>query len=203
MRRNGRAPDVTPGHVSRTPRVAERIAACAAVLRSGGIIAYPTETVYGLGCLARDRGAVRRIIAIKQRDLGKGLILIGAELAQLLPYTATLSPTEIEILRSPRARPTTWVVPTAPGLDPMLTGGRSTIAIRLTSHPIAGELCRLSQSALVSTSANLSGEAPARHPDELPPRLARAVDLIVAGACAADAVPSQIIDLLSGAVLRA
>ena len=184
-------------------RTSSNLVACAAVLRSGGVLAYPTETVYGLGCRADHRAAIRRIIEIKRRDIDKGLILIGADLAQLLPYAAPLSPALIQTLMMPRPRPTSWVVPVAAGLDPLLSGGRPTLAIRVTSSPVARELCRLADGALVSTSANPSGERPATRPEELAPSLARAVDLIVAGECAADAVPSQIIDLLSGTILRA
>src|SRR5579885_1531122 len=91
-------------------------------VRNGGVVAYPTEAVYGLGCDPLDHAAVRRIFEIKQRDAGKGLILIAAEIEQLLPYMAKL-PDEVGAkLRASWPGPVTWVVPAAPSLPFWLSG---------------------------------------------------------------------------------
>ncbi len=176
--------------------------AAAESLRCGGVIAYPTETVFGLGCRWDDAGAVRRLVELKRREAGKGLILLGANRTQLEPLVAPLTEQDWETLLAPAPRPTTWVVPAACNIDAVLTGGRPTVAVRLTTDRVARALCLAVGCAIVSTSANLSGEPPARRPDELAPALLAGLDGVLNGACAPDATPSRIVDLRSGAILR-
>jgi len=132
----------------------------ARVLNAGGVIAYPTEGVYGLGCLPQLNQSVERILEMKKRSVKAGLILVVAEREQLAGW---IEPTRKE-RKNMRARmpyPVTWIV-TAGVLAPSwITGGRTTIAVRISSHPIVAELCRTTDSPLVSTSANRSGKAPA------------------------------------------
>lgn len=177
-----------------------RIARAAALLADGAVIAYPTEGVYGLGCLPDDAGAVERVLALKGRDRGKGLILIGADPGHLAPWIdRRVAPAT---LTGSARRPVTWVVPAAPGTPALLTGGRPTIAVRLTRHPVAAALCDAAGSALVSTSANRAGRPSARNVFVLRRELGRELDLIVAGPLGAAAGPSEIRDWESGEVLR-
>jgi len=172
-------------------------------VKSGGVIAYPTEAVYGLGCDPLEHAAVRRIFAIKQRDQTKGLILIASDMAQLLPFMAGLSGDILSKLKASWPGPVTWVVPAAPALPFWLSGGRSTLAVRVTAHPIASALCRELGMALVSTSANRSGRPPARTALAVRTQLGDGVDEIVAGPVGGLNRPTEIREALTGKVLRA
>jgi L-threonylcarbamoyladenylate synthase len=174
---------------------------CAAdVLLRGGVIAYPTEGVYGIGCLPDDPSALRRILAIKRRDAAKGLILIAANAAQFdgwieLPHGKALPDPD-------PAHPITWIVPPGPLASPLLCGEHATIAVRLTTNPVARSLCDAVDSPLVSTSANLSGKPTARNAFVLRRQFANLVDYIVPGNCGPSAGPSEIRDFTSGRILR-
>ena len=126
-------------------------------LKEGGIVAYPTEAVYGLGCDAGNDHAIEKLIALKQRDAHKGLIIIAADYRQLTPFLATLSSAMENKIRTIPEQPTTWLVPASRDISPLLTGGRATIAIRLSQHPVAQQLCAQFGAAITSTSANPSG----------------------------------------------
>jgi len=134
----------------------------AAHLRRGGLIAYPTESCYGLGCDPRNRKAVLRLLKLKQRPQHKGLILIASKYAQLAPYLQARTPTEQAILKNDGAHAVTYLMPARPSCPRWLRGEHDTLAVRLTAHPEAAALCNLLNMALVSTSANRSGAKPAR-----------------------------------------
>ncbi|MEJ2273819.1 MAG: L-threonylcarbamoyladenylate synthase [Woeseiaceae bacterium] len=170
------------------------------VLLRGGVIAYPTEGVYGLGCLPDDLQAVRRILAIKHRDAAKGLILIAANAAQFdgwieLPGAGTLPDPD-------PGYPVTWLVPPGPRVAPLLRGEHPTIAVRLTTNPVARSLCEAVDAPLVSTSANLSGKPTARNAFVLRRQFADVVDYIVPGDCGPADGPSEIRDFTSGETIR-
>ncbi len=186
------------------PRVrAWHIAQAVRVLRAGAVLAYPTEAVFGLGCDPIDEQAVHRILAMKRRAVGKGLIVIGARLDHVAPFIAPLSPNERAQLLASWPGPVTWLAPAAPSAPYWLTGGQATIAVRVSAHPIAAALCNRFSGAIVSTSANKTGQAPAR--SALATRLAFGVDVdyVMPGACGGRAMPSEIRELTSGAVIRA
>ena len=134
----------------------------ARIVRGGGVIAYPTEAVFGLGCLPRERAAVGRVLAIKRRSWRKGLILIGADLAQLERYVVLpAEPRRSQVLAT-WPGPYTWVLDARADAPRWITGGRSSVAVRVTAHPVARELCLAVGEALVSTSANVSRRPPHR-----------------------------------------
>jgi L-threonylcarbamoyladenylate synthase len=174
----------------------------ARMLRSGGVIAYPTEAVFGLGCSPQDPAAVARLLALKGRAASKGLILIAAALKQLLPFIAALPPQRAAEIRASWPGPTTWVVPARPDVPPWLSGGRGTLAVRVTAHPGAAALCLACRSALVSTSANRTGAPPAHTAIAVRRELGEAIDYLLPGRCGPRRRPSRIIDALSGAILR-
>ncbi len=131
-------------------------------VRQGGIIAYPTEAVYGLGCDPYNLFAVYSLLELKQRPMAKGLILIASALEQLLPFI-TLPPEPIlERILATWPGPITWLLPISPHVPPWLCGEHNTIAVRVTAHPTASALCKAFAGALVSTSANPAGSRPAR-----------------------------------------
>jgi L-threonylcarbamoyladenylate synthase len=174
----------------------------ARIVRSGGVIAYPTEAVFGLGCLPRSAAAVGRVLAIKRRSWRKGLILIAATVAQLERYVQLpAEPRRSEVLRS-WPGPHTWVLDARPEAPRWITGGRSSLAVRVTAHPLARELCLAVGDALVSTSANVSRRPPHRRLLKLRRDLGRQVDFVLAGALGGLAQPTVIRDGRSGRVLR-
>ena len=172
-------------------------------VRSGGVIAYPTEAVYGLGCDPLEAGAVQRILELKERDAAKGLILIASRIQQLLPYLDELPAAVMQKLEASWPGPVTWVVPAAPAIPPWLTGGRTTLAVRVTAHPVAAALCEALDMALVSTSANRGGQAPARTPLAVRTLWGGQVDCILPGAVGGLDKPTEIREALTGKVLRA
>jgi L-threonylcarbamoyladenylate synthase len=184
------------------PYLRHRVRLAAHVLAQGGVVAYPTEAVYGLGCDPRCEEAVGRILAIKRRDPAKGLILIAAETDQLLPFIESLPEIRMaEVLASwPGAN--TWLLPARRGAPYWLTGRFETLAVRVTAHPLASALCRAFGGAIVSTSANRADRPPARTPFVVRRALGSGPDHILFGACAGSDRPSVIRDGLTGRVLR-
>lgn len=178
------------------------IASIADCLKQGGLIAYPSEAVFGIGCLPDRPKAVKKLLNLKKRSPEKGLILVAGSLSQLLTWVAPLSPDDAAKIQARRPRATTWVVPTRDTTPPLLTGHRDTIAVRISSHPLIQSLCGACNSALISTSANVSGEAPAKTTQELDARLAEKLDLVIDEPCLGEERPSQIIDLRTGIILR-
>jgi len=176
-------------------------------LNNGGIIAYPTETVYGLGCLPSHTDAVKRLLIIKQRSAEKGLILIGASREQIAPYVANLNDRLWQKLITQKnniaiQRTTTWIVPAAKSVSWWLRGNRDTLAVRITQHTDARALCLACNSALVSTSANKSGSPPAQNHKDLSPALLGQLDYLLRGECGNDSVPSRIKDIITGEIIR-
>ncbi len=143
----------------RIPYPARRIAAH---LRRGGLIAYPTESCYGLGCDPDNRSAVLRLLKLKQRPQRKGLIVIAESYRQVARYLRPLDAAEQQRLREGGAQAVTWLVPAHHSAPRWLRGAHDTLAVRITAHRQAAQLCRGVGNALVSTSANRSGQHPAR-----------------------------------------
>lgn len=174
----------------------------ARVFHSGGLLAYPTEAVFGLGCDPLNPDAVYRLLQLKQRPVHKGLILIAADFAQLRPFVQTLDEEQMSKVFASWPGPNTWLLPAAPHLPHWLRGRHSTLAVRVTAHPIAAELCRACHSPLVSTSANLSGHPPARTSLEVRLALGNRIEHIINAPCGGATNPSTIRDALTGALIR-
>jgi len=177
-----------------------RLAQAGQVIRNGGIVAYPTEAVYGLGCNPLDAAAVYRLLAIKHRPVEKGLILIASRLEQLLPFVRFDGDWTGQVEAS-WPGPHTWLLPAAPELPYWINGGRDTVACRVTAHPIAAALCEHVGHALISTSANRQGQRPARTPLQVRLRCPE-VDSIVCGKLGGLENPTPIRDARSGAQIR-
>lgn len=175
----------------------------ARVFHAGGLLAYPTEAVFGLGCDPLNPDAVRRLLALKQRPEQKGLILIGADFGQLRPFVEPLGEAQMAPLLASWPGPNTWLLPAAHGLPRWLRGSHATLAVRVTDHPVAAALCRACASPLVSTSANLSGHPPARSALKVRMALGGRIDRIVNAPCGGATRPSTIRDAVSGCIIRA
>lgn len=178
--------------------------AAAALLRGGGVVAYPTEAVWGLGCDPMSRTAVERLLAIKQRPLDKGLILIASRVDQLDPlldWQALPDDRRIAVLDSwPAAN--TWIVPASADAPAWITGAHRGIAVRVSAHRQVIALCQAFGGPLVSTSANLSGRPAVTTREALDPSLLERLDGLLPGATGGLDRPSVIRDALTGQVLR-
>ena len=170
------------------------------VLLGGGVIAYPTEGVFGLGCLPDDVDAVARILRIKERSPAKGLILIAARPEQ---FDDWIDPAASGALPEPDPQqPVTWIVPPAARVPAIVTGDHPGLAVRITTNPTAAAICEQVDMPIVSTSANVSGRPVARNRFVLRRNIGRLVDFIVPGECGPASGPSEIRDLETGKVLR-
>ena len=174
----------------------------ARILHRGGLIAYPTEAVYGLGCLPWERRAVERLLEVKNRSWRKGLSLIAASLEQLEPLVEFPTGALAEELRLSWPGPFTWVLNARPGIPYWLTGGRDTLAVRVTGHALSRRLCEAAASPLISTSANRSGRPPLRRILHVRREFGAGVDYVLAGELGGPGNPTMIRDGLTGAVLR-
>lgn len=171
------------------------------LIQSGGVLAYPTEAVFGLGCDPADACAVDRILALKQRDWRKGLILIAADLAQLSPWIEQTDQA-MQRIGSSWPGPATWIFPASAQTPEWITGGRDEVAVRVTAHPIAAALTRSAGTALVSTSANPANRPPARSALAVQRYFGHQIEGTVPGWVDHRAQPTPIRHALTGAVLR-
>ena len=151
------------------------------VMRKGGVILYPTDTVWGIGCDATNAEAVKRVYDIKQRDDSKALICLVDSDARMQRYVRQVPDVAwqlIDSLKDSDAKPTTIILDGAVNLAPNLIAEDGSIALRITNEPFSQELCYRFQKAMVSTSANISGEPAAQNYADIDPRLLEAVDYV-------------------------
>ena len=159
----------------------EDIKNAVAVLKRGGVILYPTDTVWGIGCDATNVEAVKRVYEIKQRDDSKALICLVDSDARMQRYVRQVPDVAwqlIDSLKDGDGKPTTLILDGAVNLAPNLIAEDGSIAMRITQEPFSKELCYRFQKALVSTSANISGEPAAQNYCDIDPRLVEAVDYV-------------------------
>ena len=188
-------------------------------LDNGEVIAYPTEGVWGLGCDPFNADAVNRLLAIKNRSMDKGLILVAANLDQISPLLHSLSDEQRSRLNQsvsensssrlslhpalhPASRPTTWLIPSHDLIPSWITGAHSTVAVRITKHPTVAALCQAYGGMIVSTSANPSKQRPALTQLTARHYFSKQINVYLSGKvnCAGEA--SEIRDLVTGDVLR-
>lgn len=182
-----------------TPQAQE---AARRALADGGIVAYPTEGVFGLGCDPANEEALARLLTLKGRDAAKGLILIAHEQAALGPWLAPLDDDMRARVDPTWPGPVTWLLPAAPGVPAALRGEHDTLAVRVTDHPIAAALCRAWGGPVVSTSANRAGGDPARSADAVRALFDDDLDLVIEGEVGGRDRPTMIRDGRTGQTLR-
>lgn len=171
-------------------------------IKRGGLIAYPTEFCYGLGCHPRNARAIRTLLQLKKRPQHKGLIVIGANLKQLSPYLFRLPETFSTQLNQTWPAPKTFVLPSSPLLLPILRGTkRNTLAVRVPQHHLARQLCLLTKTPLVSTSCNRAKSRPCKNAREAKRLFGQSV-WVIKGQTGGAKRPSEIIDMKSGLTLR-
>ena len=183
------------------------------ILKNGGIVAVPTEGIYGLSCDASNVEAVQRLRTLKQRDDNKGFIVVGADLDQLKPFIfhrlqiakieKTLTAKQLSLVQSTWPGPVTWLIPVNPNISTLIHGDDPTIAVRVTAHPLLSEICRKLGKAIISTSANKAGESPALRASEIDDIFTiNQVDYILDGPLGELSGPTEIRDLQSNAIIR-
>ena len=170
-------------------------------LKGGRLIAHPTEYCFGLGCDPRNRNAVQKLLKLKRRPQQKGLILIAGKFKQLAPYLQALTLSEQNILRRDGAQAITYLMPAKQSSPRWLRGAHDTLAVRLTAHHQAAVLCNALDMALVSTSANRSGQHPARTAKECHRLFGNQV-LVLSGSVGKHKKSSTIQAWLSGEIIR-
>lgn len=172
------------------------IAQAVNILKQGGIIAYPTEAVFGLGCDPFNKKAVLKLLALKKREVKKGLILITATWEQVRHLTTANAPP------SESAAPITWIFPASKHAPTWICGEHKTLALRLINHPTAKQICLKFGGPIVSTSANIEGQSPARSKNEVLQQFPAGIDLIVDGVTGGCKNPSEIRDASTGKIIR-
>lgn len=171
-------------------------------LRAGGVIAYPTEGVWGLGCDPCNETAVRRLLALKQRDPAKGLILVAADIDQFEPLLQKVSAHHRERLDASWPGPHTWLVDDEGKAPRLIRGRHSRVALRVSAHPLVRSLCRAFGGPVVSTSANPAGRPAPLSAWQVRRYFGRRLDFILPGPLGGQRGPTPIRDLATGRVLR-
>lgn len=167
-------------------------------LKKGEIVAYPTEAVYGLGCLAFEKKSVLKLLKLKSRPMEKGFIVLINELTQLWPLVSLPQDFDISPILSTWPGPITWVFPANQQLPFYLKGKHQSIAIRMSAHPVAEKLC--AYGPIISTSANISGQNPMRSCSQLQHCFKDII--IIEGALGNEPKPTPIYNALTKACLR-
>lgn len=162
------------------------------IIIDGGVIAYPTEAVYGLGCDPFDAEAVMRILRIKRRPVEKGLIIIASCFEQLEPFIQPLTPTQKKKVMASWPGPNTWLLPASDDCPIWLRGSHSTIACRVSGHPVVRQLCDATGMAIVSTSANRAEHEPATTAQQIHLQMGEEIDMILSAPTGGRKAPSTI-----------
>ncbi|MEP6897325.1 MAG: Sua5/YciO/YrdC/YwlC family protein [Rhodanobacter sp.] len=182
----------------------DEVDGAAVLLHDGGVLAYPTEAVFGLGCDPFDHAAFQRLFALKQRAPAQGVLLIAADFAAIEPFIDHAAvPSEIlQRVCESWPGPHTWIFPRSSQVPLWLAGAHTGIALRITAHEPAAALCRAFGGALVSTSANPHGQVAARSQQQVVEYFGDHLDGILSGPLGDQQTPTSIRDVLSGAIIR-
>jgi L-threonylcarbamoyladenylate synthase len=176
----------------------------ARIMRQGGVIAYPTEAVWGLGCLPDNEEAVHKILALKQRHVSKGLILVASSISQFEPYLRGISSDQRQVLENAWPGPSTWLVPHHNSVPSWISGKHDSVALRVSKHPHIRYLCDAVGGPMVSTSANPQGKPAPKHTGQVKRYFKHQAELdwIVCGCVGQRSEPSTITDLITGQNIR-
>ena len=178
------------------------LAQAVSTIESGGLIAYPTEAVYGLGCAAADRTAAERLLSLKNRPIHKGLISIVSDLDQVRSWLDEQYAHYWSKASQSWPAAITWLFPSNATAPSWLTGKHQRLAVRMPSHPLALALCKHSRQALISTSANIAGEPACKTSKQVYEVFSDQLDYILEGNCGEQESPSIIKDLITDERMR-
>lgn len=172
-----------------------------AALKRGEVIAYPTEAVWGLGCDPDNSAALEQVMALKQRDPAKGVIIVAASIAQFAPWLEGLDDAARARLAASWPGPVTWLVPDNGRAHALVRGAHDAVALRVSAHPLVRALCEAFGGPIVSTSANRAGQPPCMSAAEVRAVFGDALT-VVEGPLGGRDRPSDIFDLRSGRAVR-
>lgn len=172
-------------------------------LAAGGVIAHPTESVWGLACDPSNPDAVARLLQLKSRPMEKGLILVSGDQHHFAPLLHNLSGDQRARIDETWPGPVTWLVPHFGQVPPWVSGIHHSVALRHTDHPFTAALTRAFGGAIVSTSANPAGSQPARHKFQVLRYFGSELDFIGGGNTGGRKAPSEIREVVSGRIVRA
>ncbi|WP_404344799.1 L-threonylcarbamoyladenylate synthase [Vreelandella venusta] len=184
-------------------KAAVDVNAAVSALRAGGVIACPTEAVWGLSCDPDNDEALAHLMRMKERDPAKGVILVAASIQQFQPWLTQLPLSLHAPLAASWPGPNTWLVPDNGRSHGLVRGAHRSVALRVTDHPLMKALCEAFGGPLVSTSANRAGDPPAMSAEEVDTLFGDEVAAITAGELGGNAKPSTIRDLVTGKIMRA
>lgn len=179
------------------------VAQSAREILRGGVVAYPTEAVWGLGCDPFNQSAVQKILLLKNRSVEKGLILVAGNIQQIDFLTEGLSSSELNLLNSSWPGHTTWLIPHHGRVPSFVSGKFDSVAVRVSTHPVITALCSLVGGPIVSTSANPQGMRPANSSMSVRRYFMHTGVQFCAGTIGKQSSPSVIKDLSTGLVIRA
>lgn len=172
-------------------------------IEHGAVFAYPTDTIWGLGCHPSNQEAIQRVQQIKRRSPRKGLILLSNDFEYCRAYVDdALYNHYCSLLSQSQPKPTTWILQASESCPQWLTGSRETVAIRITQASLIEALCGELKHPLVSTSANRSGEPPSRNSYLIHKHFRQHVDFIIDGFDTGTKKASEIRDAKNGIILR-
>ncbi len=171
-------------------------------LQEGGLVAYPTEAVYGIGCDPFNQAAVKKLLELKQRDPKKGLILIAAEWQHVEDLVTGITEEHLKKAFKTWPGPATWVFPKSKKVPQLIHGDYDSVALRITGHIQARALCEQFAGPLVSTSANLQGEAPVKNNIDVYQLFGDHIDYILPGRVGDLDKPTKIRDIMTGKIFR-
>lgn len=171
-------------------------------LRAGGVVAYPTEAVWGLGADPWNEQACDRLLALKRRPWEKGLILVAADADQLAPFIEVPSKAVWKRAALTWPGPNTWVFPCSEACPMWISGNQDSVAVRISAHETVRALCTGFGGAIVSTSANPDGRDPARSATQVRLYFGDALDALLPGPLGGLARPTSIRDATTGHILR-
>jgi L-threonylcarbamoyladenylate synthase len=181
--------------VNRTEPEPALLDRAAAVIREGGLVALPTDTLYGLAADPFNAAAVRRVFLVKGRTLERALPLVAADVSQIVSQLGSLPPIAIALAGRFWPGPLTMLLPASGALAPEVTGGTDRVGVRVPAHAVARGLCRACRSVLTATSANLSGRPASNDPDDVARSLGAALDILLDAGTAPGGPPSTIVDV--------
>ena len=166
-----------------------------------GVIAYPTEGVWGLGCDPFSRSAVERILSLKKRSVDQGLLLVATHIGQFDAFLEGLERKYYEELDRTWPGPTTYLVPDNGFAPRWVVGEHQTLGLRISDHPVIKALCSLT-GPLISTSANISGSPPMKSAEEIKEVFSEGIDYVLLGELGNLGRPTEIKNILTGEILR-
>ena len=170
-------------------------------IKTQGVIAYPTEGVWGLGCDPFSHIAVEKLLYLKKRSAAQGLLLVATHIGQFDPFLEGLESKYYDELDRTWPGPTTYLVPDNGFAPRWVVGAHQTLGLRISDHPVIQDLCSLA-GPLVSTSANISGSPPMKSAEEIKEVFSKKIDYVLSGELGKLGRPTEIKNILTGEILR-